>query len=145
VRAACVSADYPEATIALSFFDRDLFTRLWASPLGIESTVENPLLHGRANSPEETNEDFKIEVVPAQSLTSVLEEAKAPRKIEFLSLDVEGGEIEVLRGLDFSRYKIEWICIETRDYDSVAALLTAQGYALYGKLTHHDYMFNLAE
>ena len=141
VRAACVSANYPEDTIALSFFDRDLFTRLWASPLGIESTVENPLLHGRAHSPEESSEDFKIEVVPAQTLTSVLEEARAPRKIDFLSLDVEGGELEVLRGINFSRFTIDWICIETQDFHSVEAALTPEGYVLYGKLTHHDYMF----
>ena len=144
-RAACVSEGYGKETIELSFFDQDIFTRLWASPLGINSTVEDPLLHGRANSIHRSNEHFKIEEVPARTLTSILSEAGAPSRIDFMSLDVEGGKIEVLKGIDFEHYKIEWICVETRDFHSVEALLTAQGYVLYGKLTHHDYMFKLAK
>ena len=38
--------------------------------------------------------------VPTQTLDSILEEADAPRPVDVLSVDVEGHEIEVLRGFD---------------------------------------------
>ena len=37
---------------------------------------------------------------------------KKLKKIDFLNIDVEGSEINVLRSLDFNRYKPQLICIE---------------------------------
>lgn len=48
----------------------------------------------------------------ARTLTSLLDEAKAPNCIDLLSLDVEGNELAVLQGLDFNRYRIKWILLE---------------------------------
>ena len=45
------------------------------------------------------------------TLDSVLQAAGVSH-IDFLSLDVEGHEIEVMRGLDFARYKPDLILIE---------------------------------
>lgn len=50
--------------------------------------------------------------VPVRTLDSVLEEAGAPQPIDFLSLDVEGHEIEVLRGFDFNRWAPRLILLE---------------------------------
>ena len=52
--------------------------------------------------------------VPARTLTSVLEEARAPR-IDLLSLDVEGYELEVLKGLDLARYRPRVVVLEFFD------------------------------
>lgn len=49
--------------------------------------------------------------VPARTLTSVLEEAGLSR-IDFFSLDVEGYEADVLRGLDLDRYAPRFLLIE---------------------------------
>jgi FkbM family methyltransferase len=49
--------------------------------------------------------------VPARTLTSVLDEAGIAA-IDLLSLDVEGFEPEVLRGLDFERFRPAWLLIE---------------------------------
>jgi FkbM family methyltransferase len=50
--------------------------------------------------------------VPARTLTSVLEEARAPGEIDLLSLDVEGFEASVLRGLDLDRFAPRFIVME---------------------------------
>jgi FkbM family methyltransferase len=42
--------------------------------------------------------------VPVRTLDSVLDEAGAPQPLDFLSIDVEGHEVDVLRGFDFARW-----------------------------------------
>jgi FkbM family methyltransferase len=60
---------------------------------------------------EEPAHDF---VVPARTLTSILEEVRAPR-IDFLSLDVEGYEAQVLDGLDLQRFGPTYALVEVAD------------------------------
>jgi FkbM family methyltransferase len=54
----------------------------------------------------------KIIEVPIQTLDSVLAEAGAPAGFDFLSIDVEGHEIEVLRGFDIARWQPRLILLE---------------------------------
>jgi len=53
----------------------------------------------------------KIEV-PIRTLDEILREAGAPRPLEFLSIDVEGHEIDVLRGFDFEHWRPQLILLE---------------------------------
>jgi FkbM family methyltransferase len=69
--------------------------------------------------------------VPVRTLNDILEEARAPRPIDLLSVDVEGHELEVLRGFDFARWQPRLILLE----DHVTSLdkhrfLTRAGYSL---------------
>lgn len=70
--------------------------------------------------------------VPTVSLTDLLADHGAPSFIDFLSVDVEGHEFEVLRTFDFGRYRFGFICVEQHAHDisknSVAALLETAGY-----------------
>ena len=50
--------------------------------------------------------------VPIRTLDSILEEARAPERFDFLSIDVEGHEIEVLRGFDIARWQPRLILLE---------------------------------
>jgi FkbM family methyltransferase len=50
--------------------------------------------------------------VPVRTLDSMLIEADAPQPIDFLSVDVEGHEIEVLSGFDFARWRPRLILLE---------------------------------
>jgi FkbM family methyltransferase len=50
--------------------------------------------------------------VPIRTLDSVLTEAQAPEGFDFLSIDVEGHEIEVLRGFDTARWRPRLILLE---------------------------------
>jgi FkbM family methyltransferase len=61
-------------------------------------------------------DDVAYEITaPARTLTAVLDEAGAPSEIDLLSLDVEGYEASVLRGLDFGRYRPRFMLIEMDD------------------------------
>ena len=57
---------------------------------------------------------YAIEV-PARTLTDVLAENGAPRDFDLLSLDVEGYESSVLRGLDLERFRPRLMLIEIDD------------------------------
>ena len=50
--------------------------------------------------------------VKTKTLTDILKENNAPKFIEYLSIDVEGSEPNVLRGIDFSEYTFCYISIE---------------------------------
>lgn len=50
--------------------------------------------------------------VSCRTLTAVLDDCGAPSHIDFLSLDVEGSELPVLRGLDLHKYRPDFILVE---------------------------------
>jgi len=47
-----------------------------------------------------------------RTLTEVMDEHKAPSYIDYLSLDTEGSELEVLKGIDFRKYIFGYITVE---------------------------------
>jgi hypothetical protein len=54
----------------------------------------------------------------SRKLTSILDESKyKDQKIDFLNVDAEGSDFEVLQSLDLNKYSPELICIEVIDKD----------------------------
>jgi FkbM family methyltransferase len=78
--------------------------------------------------------------VPACTLESVLDGLPSAPPIDLLSLDVEGYEVQVLRGLNLDRYAPRFILVEARYFDEVDALLCPR-YELAERLTHHDVLY----
>jgi FkbM family methyltransferase len=73
----------------------------------------------------------KIINVPIRTLDSILVEADSPTKFDFLSIDVEGHEIEVLRGFDIARWQPRLILLEDHVADlSKHRYLVAAGYRI---------------
>jgi FkbM family methyltransferase len=60
-------------------------------------------------------------------------------QLDFMSIDVEGAELEVLKGLDLDRHMPRWLLVETKHPDDVTRLLAGHA-ELVTKLTHHDYL-----
>jgi len=79
----------------------------------------------------------KIEV-PARTLSSILNDLGNP-KVDLFSLDVEGFELEVLKGLNLHRHRPTYILLETEKIDAVLSLLGG-AYSLVDRLSHHDYL-----
>ncbi|HWP26648.1 MAG TPA: FkbM family methyltransferase [Xanthobacteraceae bacterium] len=78
--------------------------------------------------------------VPTRTLDSILEEADAPSPIDFLSVDVEGHELEVLRGFNFARWRPRLIVVE----DHVEGLakhwfIQSHGYRLIRRVGHNGW------
>ncbi|HEX8029054.1 MAG TPA: FkbM family methyltransferase [Vicinamibacterales bacterium] len=66
------------------------------------------------------------------TLGAVLDAAKAPPYIEFLSLDIEGAEFEALKGVPFERYRFGAMAIEHNDEEpkrtDILKFLESHGY-----------------
>jgi FkbM family methyltransferase len=91
--------------------------------------------------------DPRVELVPARSLSSVLDEAGV-RAVDLLSLDVEGYEAQVLTGLDLSRHAPAWILIEMHDLEAgreaIGAVL-GDAYVEQGLLSPLDVLYRRAD
>jgi FkbM family methyltransferase len=77
--------------------------------------------------------------VPARTLTSILDELR-PSRIDLFSLDVEGYELEVLKGLDLARHRPRYILVETAQIEKVDALLGG-AYERVDQLSVHDHLY----
>ncbi|MGO1159059.1 FkbM family methyltransferase [Acinetobacter lwoffii] len=65
------------------------------------------------------------------SLIDLLREYNAPKKIDYLSIDTEGSEYEILKNFDFKEYHIDLITVEhnfTEMRGNILNLLTSKGY-----------------
>lgn len=99
---------------------------------------ENEHIEGssRANQPAPVQME-----VPCATLSSLLDRHNFP-VIDLLSLDVEGYEAEVLRGIDFNRHTIRHILVEARYRAEIEEVLQSR-YELLEELTYRDLLFGL--
>jgi FkbM family methyltransferase len=134
VNGACVSKSYTSNTIS-----GDFNGNLMSSVGGIRTESQHkPLTE-----------------VAAFTLENLLDKCSFP-SIDFLSLDTEGYELEVLNGLNLEKYRPKYMLIEiyNKDYESIVAFLRKNKYKLlqnfsgYNRLTnpiwdgtHNDFLF----
>lgn len=95
------------------------------SSVGEYSSILGLSSNSRCN---ETSHKYKVETI---SLDDALKCHLMPRDMSFLSVDTEGSEWEIIRTLDFGKYRFDFIAIEHNYSDNrerVLELLTTQGY-----------------
>lgn len=84
----------------------------------------------------------KIYQVETISLMDLLIEHNAPTEIDYLSIDTEGSEFEILQNFDFNRYNIKIITIEhnfTKMREMIFELLISHGYKrVYTEISEVD-------
>lgn len=76
--------------------------------------------------------------VPTRTLTDICA-ATGVSTIDLLSLDVEGYELNVLRGLDFARFRPRFIAIEDSAVGEVQSYLEANGYIVVAVLNQRQF------
>ena len=135
---ACVSFGFTGNYVKL------LYSNLMTVPTNLQSDIHDKFAHANhSNTIREDQEEVIEFFAKAKTLNSILIECDAPKKIDLLSVDVEGAEIEVIKGINFESYKFKYILIESRNIQPISELLNQKSYKLIQKMTHHDYLFGL--
>ena len=129
--------------------------------LNIEDRAEFYLFPGLLNgwstfSKEEANLrkvdsgiDYQIKHVPLKNINEIIN-SNFDSYPNFISLDVEGLDLEILESLNFDKYKPEVICVETITFgylnntetkiNSINEFMISKGYAVYAD-THINTIF----
>lgn len=78
-----------------------------------------------------------------RSLQSILDDLNL-RHIDFFSLDAEGYELEVLKGIDFNKTSFDYILIEVYNflYPEIVKILKENGYEIVENFSHYNHTAN---
>ena len=113
--------------------------------IGELSTIEGFGEDDEHSLTREVNHSFEVKTV---TLLDLLNYHDAPKYIDFLSIDTEGSEFEILNVFDFSQYSFGAIAVEhnySATREKVRALLLSHGYRqVYPELSDFDDWFVLA-
>ena len=86
----------------------------------------------------------KVVTVPVRRLQDVLAE-RGIRQVLFMSIDVEGAELDVLKGTDFDQCFIACLCVENNSRlsgeDEIRHYLLKQGYMFHSRIGFLDDVF----
>jgi FkbM family methyltransferase len=121
VNAACVSDTYGDATISGDFNG------------GLMSSVNGERCRQPANV-----------TIPAMTLEAILDTYGAPLELDFLSVDAEGYELNILKGLRLKKYRPLCILIEIykNQYDDIYSFMLTNGYMLHSNVTEYNHVDN---
>ena len=133
---ACVPFGYSQKYVEMVYVDLMTFSNDLVNDLQDESE------HFRLGLDflPSTESHFKFGAI-ARTLDSILDESQAPNNIDFLSLDVEGAELEVLKGLDHNKYSFSYIAIESRNFLKTKEYLEFNGYVFMLEICEQNYLF----
>lgn len=141
---ALVASDFPEDHLTMLYGGcTSVVKGGWDHVLTAEGPGETQREWSRRGCRYEGRDPYEV-TVPARTLTAVLDEAQAP-SVDLLSLDVEGHEAEVLRGLDLGRHPPRLILLEISEalgaqrLELEAAL--GPGYQELVRLSESDVLF----
>ncbi len=113
-----------------------MFNEVNESELSTVSDYSSSDLHN------ESRKDGKMYTVETISLLDLLIKHNAPKEIDYLSIDTEGSEFEILNAFDFSKYNIKVISCEhnkTENRHKIYQLLTSKGYKRkFAGLSNYD-------
>lgn len=135
---ACVPFDYLDPYVKMKYSDSMTISENLELDIGDKQQFIQS--GDKYLQPGEKNFEFGAKAV---TLNSLLFAANAPKLIDFISLDVEGAELPVLQGVDFSKFNFKFMLIECRDIDRLKKFLSPLGYRLKEKFSYHDYLFSL--
>lgn len=117
----CVSSDYQQKTI-MGDFNSNLMASVSGKRLYSQNLVE----------------------VNCCTLNNIIREHIPNKSIDLLSLDTEGYELSVLKGLDLSLNRPRFLLIEvyTSDYDKIVNYLCLHNYALHSNFSNYNFIDN---
>lgn len=88
------------------------------------------------------NTNSKVVYMMTLSLNDCLKKFDAPNVIDYMTLDTEGTEYEILSAFDFNKYKINYMAIEHNSQhpkrENIRSLLENNGYAYFRSIAQDD-------
>lgn len=137
---ACVDFDYDQKYVDIQY------ANLMSISKNLDLDLEDKQAHIEKGKQflNENENVFEFGAV-AKPLTELLDASEAPSLIDFLSLDVEGAELSVLKGIDFNRYNFRYMLIEIRDFDRINTFLNDHNYRFVERFSQHDYLFEYSK
>ncbi|GMQ83084.1 MAG: hypothetical protein BMS9Abin05_2562 [Rhodothermia bacterium] len=140
---ACVPFDYAKQFVPMTYCASMTIAHSSEGARNQISDIGEHVLSGRKFlKSDETVYEFGALAKP---LTSILDEHGIRNDIDLLVLDVEGFEMNVLKGIDFSRHAPKYICVEIWNGDETCRFLSKLGYELMDVLSdqgaHSDVLF----
>ncbi len=89
----------------------------------------------------------KVHAVKAFTIQEVIDQNLPSTQVDFLSIDTEGNEIEILKSIDLKRYRIKAVCVEhnfREGSEEMVKYMVNNGYEhLYSEYSKNDYWFVL--
>jgi len=105
---------------------------------GIKENYSNDHWNRLLRESIEHNSDFETLSVECRTLSSILEENNM-NDIDYLSIDTEGSEEKILKGIDFKKYNIKIIGIENNDNSNIRDILLNNGYMYIDKICSDEF------
>ncbi|HEY9770030.1 MAG TPA: FkbM family methyltransferase [Coleofasciculaceae cyanobacterium] len=132
---ALVAADSTEPYITMKY------ANLMSIVEGALKSEAGDLVHlEKGNQIQKNIVPYEVDV-PTKTLTSILDRCQV-ETIDLLSLDVEGFELNVLKGLDFERYQPKYMLIEARFKEEIESYISDL-YIQVDRFSSHDYLYQL--
>jgi len=105
---------------------------------GIIETYDSSHIKRIENECETTNGSYEDIDIPCYDINSLLEK-NGFFKIDFLSIDTEGSEFEILKKIDFKKFDIGIIIVENNyNNNELREFLKSNNYGLFTKLSVDD-------
>lgn len=137
VQSACVAFDYPEETV--SFVDCNAMSF-------VKNSIQNSSEWIEAGEQSQNITSREI-IVPAKTIQSIIDAHATDfvvKPIDLFVADVEGYELDILRGLDFIKNPPANILVEAQNSDRLQKItnyIKPYGYLLAGEIGEKDYLF----
>ncbi len=120
------NAVYEQSDISLEFTECNVYS-------GVTKFLDHP----KQQIQQDIREHGTKTIVKTITLQSLLDKYKAPKIIQFLSLDTEGTELLILKSVDFSKYTFLYISLEHNYSEPIRSeirtLLLNNGYLYKGE------------
>lgn len=90
------------------------------------------------------NKSNNLIKVKAITLEKILDEVNWDKNIDFLSLDTEGYELNILEGLNLEKYRPNYMLIEiyNKDYNTIIEYLEKHNYILHSNFSNYNKVDN---
>ena len=110
--------------------------------------IDKKFLDWYSNKQKLTKRKLSNTIVKLRTLNSILIESGAPKLTDFFSLDVEGMELDVLKGVDFNCFNFRYLlieCVDLEKFKKVNKFLSEKKYEHIDTLTGWDQLFKFKD